>query len=79
MPIRDFRGFAKDFGPRTAQLLVSAGVGLGQPAARPTGLPIDLIWGIVMLVFGLAMLLLVRRSHAPAPPGESGAGEPRRP
>ena len=50
-----------------------------QPAARPTGLPIDLIWRIVMLVFGLAMLLLVRRSHAPAPPGESGAGEPRRP
>ncbi len=48
-------------------LLLGYGVAtLGEPGARPTGLPIDLIWGIVMLVFGLAMLALFRRSRSAA-------------
>lgn len=49
---------------------------LGEPGSRPTGLPIDIIWGIVLLVFGVGMLVLFRKSHASALPGASGAPEP---
>jgi uncharacterized membrane protein HdeD (DUF308 family) len=55
-------------------LLVVYGVAtLHAPGMRPTGLPINLIWGIVMLVFGAAMLALFRRSERSAPPGERPA------
>jgi len=58
-------------------LLTGYGVAtLGEPGARPTGLPIDIIWGIVLLVFGVGMLVLFRRSHAPALPDEPEAAEP---
>lgn len=30
----------------------------GDPAARPTGIAIDLVWGSVMFAFGAAMLVL---------------------
>ena len=57
-------------------LTVYGAVTLGEPGSQPTGLPIDLIWGLVLLVFGVGMLVLVRRGRAPAFPGESGASEP---
>ena len=34
---------------------------LKQPGTSPTGVPIVLIWGAVMLLFGVALLLLSRR------------------
>ncbi len=34
---------------------------LGRPGTAPTGVPIDLVWGGVMLAFGAVMLLLARR------------------
>lgn len=38
---------------------------------KSVGMNINLIWGLVMLVFGLTMFLLGRRSQAhPAPPVE---------
>ncbi len=33
-------------------------VTLGQPDTSPTGLPIVLIWGVVMLLFGVLLLFL---------------------
>ena len=36
---------------------------LGQPGTEPTGVPINLIWGIVLVAFGLWMLLLARRAR----------------
>jgi hypothetical protein len=54
-------------------LVVYGAATLHAPGAQPTGLPINVIWGIVMLVFGLAMLALVRRSEGTAPPGERPA------
>ena len=35
---------------------------LGDAAVRPTGVPIDFIWGGVMLAFGVAMLALAARA-----------------
>src|SRR5213078_1574200 len=35
----------------------------GQPGTEPTGVPIDLIWGVVLFAFGLWMLLLARRAR----------------
>ncbi len=46
----------------------------GQPGTAPTGVPIDLVWGLVLLAFGALMLLLARRAaghHGPP----SGKGE----
>ena len=63
------------FGIVGALLTVYGVATLGEPGSHPTGLPIDLIWGIVMLVFGIVMLALFRRAHAPAVPGED-PGEP---
>ncbi|MEK7667704.1 MAG: hypothetical protein AAB409_03560 [Gemmatimonadota bacterium] len=39
-----------------ALLAVYGGVTFGQPGTAPAGVPINLVWGLVMLVFGLAML-----------------------
>ena len=39
-----------------ALLAVYGAVTLGRPGTAPTGVPINLTWGLVMLVFGLAML-----------------------
>ncbi len=33
----------------------------GAPGMTPTGVPIDLVWGAALLVFGVAMLWLARR------------------
>ena len=44
--------------------LLLAGYGLFHRGARgtaPTGVPIDLVWGAVMLAFGLVMLGMARR------------------
>src|SRR2546430_141849 len=38
----------------------------GQPGTEPTGVPIDLIWGVVLFAFGLWMLLLARERVDPA-------------
>ena len=35
----------------------------GQPGTEPTGVPVNLIWGVVLLAFGLWMLLLARRAR----------------
>jgi hypothetical protein len=37
---------------------------LGQPGTMPTGVAIDVIWGLVLLAFGVGMLLLARRARA---------------
>lgn len=42
--------------------------------ARSLGANINLEWGAVLLVFGLAMLWLARRSPAP-PPGAGGGSD----
>jgi hypothetical protein len=34
----------------------------GRPGTSPTGIPINLLWGIVLLVFGVMMLWLARRA-----------------
>jgi hypothetical protein len=34
----------------------------GQPGTAPTGIPINLVWGGVLLAFGLWMLAMGRRS-----------------
>ena len=45
-------------------LLTGYGIAtVGQPGMSPTGIPIDLVWGVALLVFGLAMLALGRRAH----------------
>jgi hypothetical protein len=38
----------------------------GTPGAAPTGVPIDLVWGVALLVFGVAMLGLARRARKPS-------------
>ena len=35
---------------------------LGAPGTAPTGVPIDLVWGVVLCGFGLALLRLTRRT-----------------
>ncbi len=39
----------------------------GAPGTAPTGVPIDLVWGAALLVFGLALLALARRGRSRAP------------
>ena len=36
---------------------------LGTPGTAPAGVPIDLVWGVALFVFGLAMLGLARRAR----------------
>ncbi len=38
-------------------------VTMRDPAASPTGVPIDLVWGLVLLAFGLTMVALARRAR----------------
>ena len=38
-------------------------VTLERPGATPTGVPIDVMWGILMLVFGVFMLGLAERAR----------------
>ncbi len=35
----------------------------GQAGTEPTGVPINLIWGVVLFAFGLWMLWLARRAR----------------
>jgi hypothetical protein len=44
-------------------LTVYGAATLGQPGTQPTGVPINLIWGLVLVAFGLWMLLLARRAR----------------
>jgi uncharacterized membrane protein HdeD (DUF308 family) len=46
-------------------LTVYGAVNMHAPGAQPTGVPIDLVWGLVLLVFGVAMLALARRARRP--------------
>lgn len=36
---------------------------LGQPGTAPTGVSINLVWGVILLAFGLGMLELARRAR----------------
>lgn len=47
-----------------ALLAIYGAVTLGTPGSSPTGVPIDLVWGIVLLVFGVAMLVEAKRRRA---------------
>jgi hypothetical protein len=38
----------------------------GQPGTEPTGVPVNLVWGLVLLGFGLTMLALARRARRAA-------------
>src|SRR2546428_4492141 len=44
----------------------------GRPGTAPTGVPIDLVWGLVLLAFGALMLVLARRGMRGR---EGGGGE----
>ncbi|HEY2825295.1 MAG TPA: hypothetical protein VGI83_07095 [Gemmatimonadales bacterium] len=47
--------------------LLLAGYGLAtqsDPGMSPTGIPIDIVWGLVLLAFGVVMLVLARRSRS---------------
>jgi hypothetical protein len=62
------------FGAYGLLLSTYGGVTLGQAGTTPTGVPINLVWGLVMLGFGLGMLALARRARR-APPRASHADE----
>ena len=47
----------------------------GTPGTTPTGVPIDLIWGAALLVFGVAMLGLARRAPPSSRPGPFSVSE----
>jgi hypothetical protein len=49
---------------------------LGAPGTAPTGVPIDLTWGVVMLGFGVVMLLLSRHSGDSGDSGHGGHSGP---
>ena len=45
-------------------LLTAYGVAtLGTPGTAPVGIPIDLVWGVVLLAFGIFMVALARRAR----------------
>ena len=49
----------------------------GQPGTASTGVPIDLVWGLVLLAFGVLMMQLARRAaghHGPPSGGGGGRG-----
>jgi hypothetical protein len=46
-----------------ALLTAYGGATLGAPGTAPTGVPIDLVWGAVLLAFGVVLLLLARRAR----------------
>ena len=41
---------------------------LGTPGTAPAGVPIDLVWGAALFVFGVALLALARRARRPSSP-----------
>jgi hypothetical protein len=41
---------------------------LGTPGTAPAGVPIDLVWGAALFVFGVALLALARRARKPSNP-----------
>jgi len=49
-------------------LAIYGGATLGGPGMAPTGVPIDLVWGLVLVAFGVAMLGLARRARRTAKP-----------
>jgi hypothetical protein len=51
------------FGVLGTLLAAYGGATLGEPGTAPTGIPIDLVWGLVLVGFGLAMLALARRAR----------------
>ncbi len=46
-----------------ALLTVYGAVTRHEPGASPTGVPIDLVWGVVLLAFGIVMVTLARRAR----------------
>ncbi len=46
-----------------ALLLVYGGLTLGRPGTAPTGVPINLVWGLFILLFGLVLIFLARRAR----------------
>ncbi len=56
------------FGALGALLAAYGAATLGRPGTAPTGVPIDLVWGLVLLAFGLWMLFLTRRTAGRRPP-----------
>jgi uncharacterized membrane protein HdeD (DUF308 family) len=44
-------------------LTIYGAVTVRDPAGSPTGVPIDLVWGLVLLAFGLVMVALARRAR----------------
>jgi hypothetical protein len=49
-----------------ALLAAYGGATLGEPGTAPTGVPINLVWGLVLVAFGTAMLALARRARRAA-------------
>ena len=47
-------------------LAAYGGATLGEPGTAPTGVPINLVWGLVLLAFGTAMLTLAGRARRAA-------------
>ena len=47
-------------------LTIYGAVTMRDPAASPTGIPIDLVWGLVLLAFGVLMVTLARRARRQA-------------
>ena len=46
-----------------ALLTVYGAVTRHEPGASHTGVPIDLVWGVVLLAFGIVMVTLARRAR----------------
>ena len=44
-------------------LTIYGAVTMRDPTAAPTGVPIDLVWGLVLLAFGTLMVTLARRAR----------------
>ncbi len=51
-----------------ALLTVYGAVTRHEPGASPTGVPIDMVWGAVLLAFGIVMVMLARRARGPRRP-----------
>jgi len=51
------------FGLVGALLTAYGAVTRHEPGAAPTGVPIDLVWGAVLLAFGIVMVTLARRAR----------------
>lgn len=51
------------FGLLGALLTAYGAATLGAPGTAPVGIPIDLLWGLVLLAFGIFMVVLARRAR----------------